>query len=92
MKLRIAVADDIKSDTQRLVSALDEAARGICEIEFKCFENGDALLCDDGKYDAVFLDICMGSSNGRSAGNRFWRAFCALALTMFTRSPQGRTS
>ncbi len=64
MKLRIAVADDMKSDTQRLVSALDEAAQGICEIEFKCFENGDALLCDDGKYDAVFLDICMGSSNG----------------------------
>lgn len=37
IKLRIAVADDVESDLKRLISAIGNAAEGICEIEYSCF-------------------------------------------------------
>ena len=64
MKLRIAVADDVESDLKRLISAIGNAAEGICEIEYSCFESGESLLLSGGEYDAVFLDICMNGANG----------------------------
>lgn len=64
MKLRIAIADDVESDLKRLISAIGNAAEGICEIEYNCFESGESLLLSDGEYDAVFLDICMNGDNG----------------------------
>ncbi len=88
MKLRIAVADDVKSDTQRLVSALDAAAQGVCEIEYKCFENGDLLLLDGGKYDAVFLDICMGSSNGIETAERLRSGYPNVPIVFVTSSDE----
>lgn len=33
MKLRIAVADDSESDMKRLISAIENAAEGVCGIE-----------------------------------------------------------
>ena len=44
MKLRIAVADDVEGDLRRLISAIGNAAEGICEIEYNCFESGESLL------------------------------------------------
>ena len=86
--LSFAVADDVKSDTQRLISALDEAADGVCEIEYKCFENGELLLSDGGKYDAVFLDICMGSSNGIETAEKLRLEYPDIPIVFVTSSDE----
>lgn len=52
MKLRIAVADDSESDMKRLISAIENAAEGVCGIECVCFANGDSLLAADVNCDA----------------------------------------
>ena len=64
MKLKIAIADDTESDLTQLKSAIDEAAEGMFEPEYLCFESGSGLLSSNEWYDVVFLDICMDGING----------------------------
>ncbi len=64
MKLKIAIADDSESDLNKLISAIEKAAEGVCIVEYSCFSSGDDLLAAGGSYDAIFLDICMDGTNG----------------------------
>lgn len=88
MKLRIAVADDSESDMKRLISAIENAADGVCEVECSCFASGDSLLAADVSCDAVFLDICMDGTDGIATAERLRKAHSDIPIVFVTSSQE----
>ncbi|GAA0126936.1 MULTISPECIES: LytTR family DNA-binding domain-containing protein [Clostridium] len=73
MSYNIAICDDIKLHRKEIIDILKEICnKSIIEINIDEFENGDdlAIKIKDNpyKYDIVFLDIIMNSTNGIDIG------------------------
>lgn len=88
MKLRIAVADDSESDMKRLISAIENAAEGVCGIECVCFANGDSLLAADVSCDAFFLDICMDGTDGIATAEKLRSSNSNIPIVFVTSSEE----
>lgn len=68
MNVKIALVDDLKQDRDHLEDCIKEFFADISSEAFSvdCFESAEAFLpaFTPGKYDLVFLDICMDEMNG----------------------------
>lgn len=68
MKVRIALVDDLKQDREHLESCINDffEARSSDAFSLDIFKSAEAFLptFSKGKYDLVFLDICMDEMNG----------------------------
>ena len=68
MKIRIALVDDLKQDREHLESCINDffAEKSSDAFSVESFESAESFLpiFVPGKYDLVFLDICMDEMNG----------------------------
>lgn len=88
--MRIAMADDSPADIERLRS---EVVKGLTEFGYTsefidCFNSGEELIAkfEPEKYDLVFLDIYMGSTNGIEAATEIRRKDRDVRLIFSTSS------
>lgn len=90
MELRFAVVEDRLPDAQRLESLLRLAFGGGQSLVCDHYESGDAFLAafPSKNYQVVFLDICMGGTNGIETARILRRADPDLLLVFVTSSPE----
>lgn len=88
MKLKIAIVDDTESDLKQLISAVDKAAVGLFEPEYKCFHSGNGLISSNDSYDAVFLDICMEGINGIETAELLRKKYADMPIIFVTSSEE----
>jgi DNA-binding LytR/AlgR family response regulator len=89
LALRIAIAEDTKSDTEALV-ALIEATTTSYQLD--AFESGEALLEDfhKARYDLIFLDVFMQDVNGIETAERI-RELDTQVVIVFTTTSEDFT-
>ncbi len=90
MQLRTAIIDDIAADAERLEYALRTAAAQQTALSCEYFGSGDALLehFAPGKYEMVFLDICMEGTNGIETARALREADKRLLIVFVTSSSE----
>lgn len=85
--MNIAVVDDIKADSDRLLELLREYDRQYpCSMTVSCYCGGEELLSSlhGSAYDAVFLDIFMEPVDGMETARRLWKADARCQVIFLT--------
>lgn len=89
--MKIAIVDDLKTDSDRLVGFIDAYAdqyklqRGTIDL----FSNGESFLAEftSGKYDLIFLDIYMDGITGMDTAKRIRQTDHDCRIIFITTSP-----
>ena len=87
--IRIAVCDDdaaFLEGTVRMIERWSDAA-DVC-AKVLAFNDGDALLCDSGHNDIVFLDIIMPLVDGMDTAREIRARDTATRIIFLTSSPE----
>lgn len=86
MKIRIALVDDLKQDREHLEGCINDffAEKSSDAFSVESFESAESFLPTfvPGKYDLVFLDICMDEMNGIELAKEL-RAIDARLMIVF---------
>lgn len=70
MQLNIAVCEDNKSDSARLVKQLNKACKKLdIDVQTDIFRTGESFLaaCESNTYHIAFMDVCLGGITGIEA-------------------------
>lgn len=87
--MRIAVVDDVSSETDKMEKILQQAAKNNrMTFDISCFESGEAFLnaFENGSFDIIFMDIYMNGISGVDTAREIRRKDRHCLLVFLTSS------